>query len=282
MTKWSSNEIDLLSNVFCDSNKLSKTKSIGVCRKENIMIHTFEDIEELSQEAAKHFIEAADIAIRERGRFSVALSGGNTPRTLFVLLAHAPFRSQVDWQNVHIFWSDERCVSPDDPRSNYHMAQETLLAKIPTPIENIHHIQGELKPEAAAAKYEAELQAFFGAEPPAFDLILLGLGDNAHTASLFPHTSALNETKRWVTSVYVEEISMSRITMTAPLINQARKIIFLVSGEDKAPAVKQVLEGSYKPHEYPAQLISPDQARPIWLLDHAAAHKLRAETVKIT
>jgi 6-phosphogluconolactonase len=160
------------------------------------------------------------------------------------------------------------------------MAQETLLAEIPTPKENIHRIAGELPPSEAATKYEAEIQKFFGAEPPVFDLILLGLGGNAHTASLFPHTSALNETKHWVTSVYVEEISMSRITMTVPLINQAREIIFLVSGADKATAVQQVLEGSYQPHDYPAQLIRPEKARPVWLLDHAAGHKLMTDTLE--
>ena len=244
------------------------------------MIRIFDDLEGISQAAAELLVEAANEAIHERGRFSVALSGGNTPRRLHQLLSESPFREQVAWQHVHFFWGDERCVPPDDARSNYRMAKETLFDTLNTPAENIHRIQGELPPEAAVQQYETELRSFFGDEAPIFDLILLGLGDNAHTASLFPHTAVLNETTRRVADVYVAELDVHRITLTAPLINQARDVVFLVSGADKAPAIQQVLEGSYKPHEYPAQLIRPERTRPIWLLDHAAAHKLLTETLE--
>lgn len=160
------------------------------------------------------------------------------------------------------------------------MVQETLLAGIPTPQENIHRIAGELAPDDAAAKYETELKTFFGGEPPVFDLVLLGLGENAHTASLFPHTPELYEEEHLVTDVHIPRTSMYRITMTASLINQAHEIVFLVSGAQKAGALQHVLEGSYQPHEYPAQLIRPESTRPIWLIDRPAAHKLVGERVE--
>ena len=241
------------------------------------MIRFFKDLEEISQAAAEVFSEAADGAIAERGRFSVALSGGNTPRRLHEILAAEPFRSQINWKAVHVFWGDERCVPPDDPRSNFRMARETLLDHVAIPSENIHPVQGELDPAQAAEKYEAELQAFFVGKPPVFDLILLGLGDNAHTASLFPHTPVLNETKRWASQVYVAELDMYRVTFTAPLINQADQVVFLVSGAGKAAALQNVLEGPYHPQEYPAQLIRPNGAHPLWLVDRAAAHKLSVD-----
>jgi len=241
------------------------------------MITIYKDLEEISQAAAEIFIDAAKQAITDRGRFSVALSGGNTPRRLYEILATPPYRDRVQWDAVHVFWGDERCVSMDDPRSNFHMAREALLNHIPIPKENIHPMQGDLRPAEAAGQYEIELRKYFKDQSPAMDMILLGLGDNAHTASLFPHTSALNENVRWVTDVYVSEQDMYRITLTAPFINQADQVVFLVSGADKAPALQNVLEGAYQPHIYPAQLIHPNGAHPIWLVDKAASHKLTVE-----
>jgi 6-phosphogluconolactonase len=238
------------------------------------MIRVFDNLELLSHAAAGIFSDAARQSIHACGHFSVALSGGNTPRRLYELLAAKPHRDRIRWDAVHVFWGDERCVPPEDPRSNLRMAREVLLDHIPLPAKNIHAIQGDLPPAQAAVQYEIELQNYFGDQPPGFDLILLGMGDNAHTASLFPHTPVLNETKRWISDVYVKELNMYRVTFTAPLINLAGQVVFLVSGVDKATALQNVLEGAYQPEEYPAQLICPKGAHPLWLVDKAAAHKL--------
>jgi 6-phosphogluconolactonase len=242
------------------------------------MIRVFKDLESLSMAAAELFVELADQAIASHGRFSVALSGGNTPHRLYELLATAPFGDEIQWQDVHVFWGDERCVPADDPRSNARMAHQALLDHIPLPAGNIHAVQGDLPPAQSAAQYEAEVRNFFKGQPPIFDLILLGLGDNAHTASLFPHTPVLDEKERWVAEVYVAEQDMYRVTFTAPLINQAKQVVFLVSGAEKAHALQNVIEGAYQPQEYPAQLICPALAHPTWLVDKAASHKLAVET----
>ncbi len=238
------------------------------------MIRVLNDLEALSQAAAEIFVDAAEQAIAKRGRFSVALSGGSTPRRLHEILASKSFQKKIEWASVHIFWGDERCVPPDDPRSNFRMARETLLDYVPLPAENIHRMHGEKPPAKAAEAYQNELRAFFGEETPAIDLILLGMGDNAHTASLFPHTSILNESTRWVADVYVAEVEMFRISLTASFINQARDVVFSVSGANKASALQTVLTGAYNPQEYPAQLIRPQSAHPIWLVDKAASQKL--------
>jgi len=244
------------------------------------MIRIYNDYEELSQAAAELFVDLAARAIKSNRRFSVALSGGSTPQRLYEILASESFREKIRWECVYVFWGDERCVPLDDPRSNFLMARRTLLNYVFLPADHIHPIFGDLPAAMAANNYEIVLQNFFGKQPPVFDLILLGLGENAHTASLFPNTPVLGEKERWVNDVYVAEQSMFRVTMTAPLINQARAVIFLVSGADKATALQNVLEGAYHPHEYPAQLIQPNGAHPIWLVDKAAAHKLIPETVE--
>ena len=244
------------------------------------MIHVFNDYESLSQAAAEMFVDLADRVIDSNGRFSVALSGGSTPHRLYEILAADPFREKIRWEAVHVFWGDERCVPLDDPRSNFLMARRALLDRVSVQADHIHPILGDLPAALAATDYETELRDFFEGQPPVFDLILLGLGENAHTASLFPHTSVLDEKERWVDATYIAKQSMYRVTMTAPLINQAKEVIFLVSGASKASALQGVLEGAYHPHECPAQLIHPNGAHPIWLVDKAAAHKLIPETVE--
>jgi 6-phosphogluconolactonase len=244
------------------------------------MIRIFNDLETLSLAAAEMFVNLANQAIASRGHFCVALSGGHTPRRLYEILATAPFKEAVRWEAVHVFWGDERCVPADDPRSNVLMAHKTLLDHVPVLANHIHPFHCDLPAALAADHYETELRDFFGEQPPVLDLVLLGLGDNAHTASLFPHAPVLDEKERWVEGVYVAEQSMYRITLTAPLINQAKEVIFLVSGADKASALQNVLEGAYQPHEFPAQLIRPNGAHPIWLVDRAAGHKLVVETVE--
>jgi 6-phosphogluconolactonase len=249
--------------------------------KELNMIRIFDDLEALSQAAAKMFMDLANHAAASQGRFSVALSGGHTPRRLYEILADDPYHNKIDWEDVHVFWGDERCVPPGDPRSNVQMAYQTLLNHVPIPANQIHPLHSGLPTAMAAVRYETELREFFGVQPPAFDLILLGLGENAHTASLFPHAPVLDEKERWVDEVYVPEQGIYRVTMTAPLINQAKEVIFLVSGADKALALQSVLEGAYHPHELPAQLIHPNGAHPIWLVDKAASHKLAVETMEV-
>jgi 6-phosphogluconolactonase len=223
------------------------------------------------------FFEQFSHAISERRRFSVVLSGGETPRRLYEILATPPFQARICWGDVHVFWSDERCVPPDDPRSNARMARQALLDHVPIPPENIHPIHCETSPQQAALSYEQELRDFFGSQPPIFDLVLLGLGENGHTASLFPNTPVLKEQQRWVVEVYVAELEMYRVTLTAPLINQARQVVFLVCGSEKASVLQDVLEGAYQPNDLPAQLIRPNGAHPIWLVDKAASRKLAAE-----
>ena len=238
------------------------------------MIRLFHDLESLSRAAADLFADLADQAISLNGRFSVALSGGQTPYRLYEILAGEPYKDKIHWGFVHIFWADERCVPPDDPRSNFRMARETLLDHVPLPLENIHPIQGDLAPAEAAAQYESVLRTYFGDHPPVLDLILLGMGSNAHVASLFPHSPVLNEKKRWVAEISVPGQDMYRVTLTPPLINLAGQVIFLVSGAEKSLALQRVLEGTYQPSEYPAQLIRSRGAYPVWLVDKEAGHKL--------
>lgn len=248
----------------------------------------------LAREASTRFVALSQDAISARGIFSLALSGGSTPRDLYALLATHEFSTQVDWSRIHLFWGDERAVLPDHPDSNFKMANETLISRVPIPAENVHRIHTEIATDAAASEYENTLRRFFfpshdvrdhnpnrgterrgmGEGPPQFDLILLGLGPDAHTASLFPHTPVLRETTRWVAAQYVEKLKTNRITFTPPLINAAETILFLVAGADKADAVRAVLHGDYSPDDFPAQLIHPTHGKLAWLLDQDASAKL--------
>lgn len=238
------------------------------------MIRIYNDLEELSQAAAELFMLQSRIAGVVCGRFTVALSGGETPRRMYEILASPPYRKRIHWKEVHVFWSDERCVPEDDPRNNAWMARQTLLDHVPIPPQNIHPIRCSSSPQQAAIQYEQELKEFFSTQNPHFHLVLLGLGGNGHIASLFPHTAVLTETKRWVSEVYVEELGMHRVTFTAPYINHSGQVAFLVSGADKAQVLEDVLEGPYQPNELPAQLIRPAGIHPLWLVDKAASHKL--------
>ena len=236
-------------------------------------IRVLPDPASLAEAAARHIVEQARSAMDAHGRFSLVLSGGSTPRDLHLKLASAPFKEEIDWARVHIFFGDERLVPPDDAQSNYLMAEETLLSRVPIPREQIHRMRGELPPAEAAADYERELKDFFGSEPPRFDLILLGMGDNGHCASLFPGCPAVREQERWVRADYIAEVSMWRITLTPVIINLAREVVFLVAGANKAEMLREVLEGPYAPDERPAQIIRPSSGELIWLVDAAAASK---------
>jgi 6-phosphogluconolactonase len=235
--------------------------------------------EQVCRRAAEEFVVRAGEAIAERGRFLVALSGGSTPQRLYQLLAEPAFRDRIDWPKVLIFWGDERCVPPDHKDSNFRMADEALLRKVPLLPQNVHRMQAERDDrEQAASDYEAEIaQAAGGADTPAvFDLVLLGLGPDGHTASLFPHSTALEERERWVVANYVARFNTYRLTMTAPILNAARQVLFLVVGRDKAATLVEVIGGPRDPARLPAQLIRPSNGELEWLLDRAAAARLTA------
>jgi 6-phosphogluconolactonase len=237
----------------------------------NLLVH--ETPQELAQAAARDFATKAEAAIGERGRFAVALAGGSTPEATYEVLAN-DYAGALDWSKVHVFFGDERTVPPNHEDSNYRMAHETLLSRVP--VGSVHRMRGELPPAEAAAAYEEELRGFFGTsdEPPSLDLILLGIGDDGHTASLFPETSALEIHDRWVVANPVLKLETTRLTLTVPVINAARAVNFLVAGEGKADALKEILEGEADPREYPAKLIRPEGG-PVWMVDRAAAKFLQ-------
>lgn len=242
-----------------------------------VNLHTFSDNESFVKGAADFIVDAAARAIAERGRFVVALSGGGTPKPIYARLAAAEYQARVEWSQVHFFFGDERCVPPDDSRSNYHMARTAWFDHAALPVENIHRIRGEDDPALAALRYEQEIARVYRANTcPAFDLILLGMGDNGHTASLFPGAAALRETTRWVVAQYVEVMQTWRVTFTAPLINAARRVAFLVEGAGKAQMLWNVLKGPYQPDVLPSQLIQPTRGELHWLADAAAAAKVNA------
>jgi 6-phosphogluconolactonase len=233
--------------------------------------------QELFAAAAEEVIRAGTEAVAQRGRFTIALSGGSTPKSLFNLLA-TNAKTALPWDRTFFFWGDERHVPPTDPESNYRMADETMLSKIPVAAANVFRIPTE-NPDAAAAAdaYEQTLRKFFSLKPgelPPFDLILLGMGPDGHTASLFPGTAALHETSRLVFANWVEKLKTHRLTLTLPVLNAARCITFLVSGVDKAPALHAVLESDSSGEQYPSKLIRPTAGKLFWFLDRAAASQL--------
>jgi 6-phosphogluconolactonase len=233
----------------------------------------YETPEELAGAAARDFAARAREAVAERGRFAVVLAGGSTPKATYEVLAR-DYADNLDWSKVHVYFGDERTVPPDHEDSNYRMARETLLSRIR--VGSVHRMRCELTPEEAAAAYERELREFFGTsdEPPRFDLILLGLGKDGHTASLFPETSALDVTDRWVVANPVLKLETARLTLTIPIINAAKAVTFLVAGRDKAEALKEILEGDADPREYPAKFIRPEGDL-TWMVDKAAASLLK-------
>lgn len=232
-------------------------------------VHVFDTPEQLATEAAGKIAETGAAAIGERGTFALALSGGSTPRATYEHLA----RANLDWAKVHVFWSDERCVPPANPESNYGMTRAALLDQVAIPAANIHRIPGELEPAAAAAAYRDEIDAHFGAGGiPRLDLVLLGLGEDGHTASLFPGTEAVKRGDELVVENFVPLLDQWRVTMTYPFINGARKVIFLVGGDHKAQVVKELIES--KSSRLPASAVRPMSGNLVWLLDKAAASLL--------
>ena len=233
-------------------------------------VRVHEDARELALAAARFFVEEAEEAIEESGRFSVALAGGSTPKATYEILASEYGTQGLDWSKVHVFFGDERTVGPDHEDSNYRMAREALLSLVP--VGSVHRMRGELPPPEAASLYEKELTTFFGG-PPRLDLVMLGIGEDGHTASLFPRTSALDAKDRWVMENPVEKLETTRITLTVPTINASRRVVFLVAGDGKAEALKEILEGDASPYDYPAKLVLP-VGGPIWMLDRTVAGTL--------
>ncbi len=233
--------------------------------------------QDLFQAAGEEVIRAATDSIAERGRFTIALAGGSTPKNLYTLVA-ANASATLPWNQIFFFWGDERHVPPTDADSNYRMVQETLLSRVPVPAANIFRVPSELADATAAADaYEEIIRSFFtlkAGEFPRFDLILLGMGPDGHTASLFPESPALREKSRLVVANWVEKLNTSRITLTLPVLNAARRVFFLVSGMDKASALHEVLEGSAAPEKYPSKLVQPTDGKLIWFVDRAAASEL--------
>jgi 6-phosphogluconolactonase len=244
-------------------------------------LHIYQNTQELYSQAAVLFTRLANDAIASQGRFTVALSGGSTPKSVYSLLAHGNPRMQpIAWPYVHVFWGDERCVPPTHSDSNYRTAQEALLSRVPIPPENIHRIHAELAPLEAAYNYERELRQAFSMSSdgtPCFDLAFLGMGPDGHTASLFPGTSGLQEKNRLVVAHYVEKLSSWRVTLTAKVFNAAAQVAFLVAGADKATTLKAVLEGAFQPDRLPAQLIQPAPESLHWFVDSAAASALTSQ-----
>jgi 6-phosphogluconolactonase len=235
----------------------------------------------VAEAAAQFFTATVRNAVASRGMARVAISGGSTPKAMFALLADPaqPFVTQIPWDKLDLYWVDERCVPPDNAESNYRMTSEALLSKVPLAAERIHRMEGELDPEVAAARYESTIRNTFkleGAETPTFDLVLLGMGDDGHTASLFPHTEALSDLTHIAIANHVPQKDTWRITLTWPVINQGREVAFLIEGAAKTQVLHDVFLGPYKPDTLPSQLIRPASGHLTLLLDVVAAAKLPA------
>ncbi|HEV7682430.1 MAG TPA: 6-phosphogluconolactonase [Pyrinomonadaceae bacterium] len=235
-------------------------------------VSVFDTPEQVAVAAAECFVESADELRRGLARFSVGLAGGNTPRRVYELLATDQFRNQVEWPRVYLFFGDERCVPAEHPDSNYRMAFESLISQVPIPAANVQRIIGEGNANENARAYENELRAFFaGLSYPRLDLVLLGMGDDGHTASLFPDSPALQESSRWVVPTRNEQSGQDRITLTIPVFNHARHVAFLVTGKKKAQRLKEVLRPEPESKELPVQAIAPIEGMLEWLVDREAA-----------
>ena len=237
-------------------------------------LHTFKDAEALSEAVAGWIAEIIADTLRHAPRCTIALSGGSTPERLHKLLAASPYKERIDWGKLHIFWGDERAVPFEDSRNNAKMAYDTLLNFVPVPASQIHVMRTDIPPAESAIEYEKILHQYFGETGPSFDLVLLGMGDDGHTLSLFPGTAVVHEEKAWATSFFLQAQDMYRITLTRPIVNRAARIAFLTTGAKKAHALKEVLKGEYNPDLYPSQTIMPQAGELHWFVDEAAAADL--------
>ena len=242
-------------------------------------VQVFKDADDLSQHLAEWITDLIAATLQSQSRFTLALSGGNTPKKLHKILAASPCKEKIDWKKLHIFWGDERDVPFEDERNNAKMGFDTLLSKVDIPSDQIHVMRTDIPPEQSAIEYETILHQYFGGTPGmlplrSFDLVLLGMGDDGHTLSLFPGTTVIHEEKAWVTSFFLKAQDMSRITLTKNIVNRSGQVIFMISGPDKAHALAEVLQGNKNPDLYPSQVIQPIDGRLEFFVDQAAAASL--------
>lgn len=240
-----------------------------------MQLHIQKDPVAVSQDLAAWITHRIETTLQTQDRFTWVVTGGNSPKLLYELLAATPYKERIDWKKLHIFWGDERAVPFTDNRNNARMTFEQLLNHVPVVKEQVHIMRTDLAPEAAAADYEQILHRYFRAEGPTFDLVLNGMGDDGHTLSLFPHTAVIHETEAWVKAYYLAPQEMYRITLTAPIVNRARQVAFLTFGNNKAHALQQVLKGDRNVDQYPSQLIQPVSGELHWFVDEAAAADLQ-------
>lgn len=236
-----------------------------------------ENTDELNEYVAEWMVSYIQDVLETKERFTIVLSGGNTPKQLYKLLATEAYQSRIDWEKIHVFWGDERYVPANDERNNAKMAFDSLLSHVPIPPHQIHRMRTDIDVEASAKEYEKILHQYFDNTKKSFDLVLNGMGNDAHTLSLFPGYTEVNEEKKWVTTVFLKEQNMQRITLTAPVVNKSAYIAFLVAGKDKAKALKEVIAGDYNPAIYPAQVIQPVNGELIWFIDEEAASLIEKE-----
>ncbi len=225
----------------------------------------------LAQQAAAWVTDYAERLLQQQDRFTIALSGGSTPKALHELLAQPPLRDRIDWNRVHVFWGDERFVPLTDERNNARMAYDTLLNHVPVPASQIHLMRTDSSPHESMAEYDQLLHQYFDGHPHTFDLVLLGMGDDGHTLSLFPGTAVVHEEQAWTNAFFLTQQDMFRLTLTAPVVNRAAAVLFLVAGANKADALHEVLHGTYQPDKYPSQRIKPASGELVWFIDKAAA-----------
>jgi 6-phosphogluconolactonase len=238
-------------------------------------LHIYNNPDELSHAVAAWIADTIFATLQHQDRFTIALSGGSTPKALHKLLAASPFKERIDWPKLHVFWGDERAVPFDDDRNNAKMAFDTLLNFVPIPAYHIHVMRTDISPEESAVEYEKILHMYFDNTPLSFDLVLLGMGDDGHTLSLFPGTAAVHEEKAWTIAYFLKAQDMYRITLTKTIVNKSAKVAFLTTGTNKAHALKEVQQGAYNPDLYPSQEIKPVDGELHWFVDKAAAADLR-------
>ncbi len=236
----------------------------------NKNIHAYPNKEKLVAATTERIADCMEQAIQKNGLCNMALSGGKTPAGIFSLLASSPYRDRLDWSRLHLFWGDERMVHPEHQDSNFKLVQEALLDHIKIPDENIHRMRGEIEPEEAAAEYIELLHDHFEGDLPCFDLMLLGLGEDGHTASLFPETDAVEECEKHAVAVFVPKLDVWRVTLTLPVLNAARRILFLVSGKSKSEMVQRIISNKQPAKEIPATMVNPQNGELHWMLDSDA------------
>jgi 6-phosphogluconolactonase len=239
-----------------------------------MQLHIYKDPGELSEAVAAwmaHYIEGV---LKNRKRFTLALSGGSTPKKLHAVLASSPYREKIAWEKVHIFWGDERAVPFTDDRNNAKMAFDTLLNFVPVPKSQVHVMRTDIEPENSAREYDSILHDYFDNSATSFDLVLLGMGDDGHTLSLFPGEDIIHEETAWCKAFFLKAQDMYRITLTAPIVNKSAAVAFLTTGSSKSATLKQVLEGDFKVDSYPSQIIRPEAGELHWFVDEAAAADL--------